>query len=80
MDRMIPAASGTLRQSAAVYWLINLAAKTDPASPIYGIPILDVERAKDVLFLKRGVDAGYADVENELFFQTRPCFLATPRR
>jgi NAD(P) transhydrogenase subunit beta len=48
--------------------VVNPAARDDPASPLYGMPILDVDKARNVFVIKRGRGAGFAGVENRLFF------------
>ena len=55
--------------------VVNPAAKTDPSSPIYGMPVLDVELAKLVVVNKRSMKPGYAGIENELFFQPKTSML-----
>ncbi|MCW3117254.1 MAG: hypothetical protein JWM28_1336 [Chitinophagaceae bacterium] len=55
--------------------VVNPAAKTDPSSPIYGMPILDVELAKNTIVNKRSMKPGYAGIENELFFQPKTSML-----
>ncbi len=49
--------------------VVNPAAKTDTSSPIYGMPIIDVENSKQVIILKRSMKSGYAGIENELFYR-----------
>lgn len=55
--------------------VVNPAAKTDPSSPIFGMPILDVELAKHVIVNKRSMKPGYAGIENELFFRPKTSML-----
>jgi NAD(P) transhydrogenase subunit beta len=55
--------------------VVNPAAKSDPASPIYGMPILDVEQAKSVIVNKRSMKPGYAGIENDLFFRPKTSML-----
>jgi len=55
--------------------VVNPAARTDPASPIYGMPILNVDHARSVVVLKRGKGAGFAGIENELFFDPKTALL-----
>ena len=55
--------------------VVNPAAKSDPASPIYGMPILDVELAKNIIVNKRSMKPGYAGIENDLFFRPKTSML-----
>jgi NAD(P) transhydrogenase subunit beta len=55
--------------------VVNPAARRDPSSPIYGMPILNVDQAKHVIVLKRGMSPGFAGIENELFYEERTSML-----
>lgn len=55
--------------------VVNPAAKNDPSSPIYGMPILDVENASHIIVNKRSMNAGYAGIENELFYNPKTSML-----
>jgi len=55
--------------------VVNPAAHNDPSSPIYGMPILEVERAKSIIINKRSMNPGYAGIQNELFFNQKTSML-----
>ena len=55
--------------------VVNPAARTDPASPIYGMPILNVDSARSIIVLKRGMGSGFAGIENELFYNPKTAML-----
>jgi NAD(P) transhydrogenase subunit beta len=55
--------------------VVNPAAKSDPSSPIYGMPILEVEQAKTIIVNKRSMKPGYAGIENDLFFRPKTSML-----
>jgi NAD(P) transhydrogenase subunit beta len=55
--------------------VVNPAARNDPSSPIYGMPILNVDRARSVIVMKRSMNAGFAGIENELFYEAKTSML-----
>jgi NAD(P) transhydrogenase subunit beta len=55
--------------------VVNPAARDDPSAPIYGMPILDVDQAQQVVFLKRSMRPGFAGIENDLLFQPQTSLL-----
>ena len=64
--------SSTLRSSERISLVLN---RTDKASPIYGMPILDADKARGVIVLKRSMAAGFAGIENDLFYDPRTAML-----
>jgi NAD(P) transhydrogenase subunit beta len=55
--------------------VVNPAAKSDPGSPIYGMPVIEVEKARQIIFMKRGLSTGFAGVENQLFYNPKTLML-----
>jgi NAD(P) transhydrogenase subunit beta len=55
--------------------VVNPAARTDKSSPIYGMPILDADKARSVIVMKRSMAAGFAGIENELFYDPKTSML-----
>ena len=55
--------------------VVNPAARNDPSSPIYGMPILDADKAKHIIILKRSMKPGFAGIENELFYDPEAMML-----
>ncbi|MEO8452131.1 MAG: NAD(P)(+) transhydrogenase (Re/Si-specific) subunit beta, partial [Gemmatimonadota bacterium] len=55
--------------------VVNPAARTDPQSPIYGMPILNADHAKSIIVMKRGMGSGFAGIENELFYNPKTSML-----
>jgi NAD(P) transhydrogenase subunit beta len=55
--------------------VVNPAAKHTPSSPLYGMPILDVDKAQNIIVMKRSMNPGFAGVENELFYDRKTAML-----
>jgi len=55
--------------------VVNPAARSDPQSPIYGMPILDADKAKNIIIMKRSMKPGFAGIENELFYDSKAMML-----